>query len=121
MKQNNEEYPVWYWRDGLHDAHITDITVKRSGWNAADNCLIIKLDSDGAMFAQDITELRFYGFAVKSKNFDLELLVNSWWLHDDIFKKADRYLLQVKLDTAKGKKWLDITFDRAEVVRKPNN
>ena len=55
--QNNN--PEWYWTHKLHDANIISATEKESKWNPTDNCLILKIDCNGAFLDADITEVRF--------------------------------------------------------------
>ena len=118
MKQTQNSLPEWYWKHGLHDANIISATKKESGWNPTDNCLILKIDCDGALFEADITEIRFYNYKIKTSDFDISLLNGGWWLSDEIVTKGDHYLLDLKFDTVKCKtKHLEISFRRAEVIR----
>ena len=118
MKQTQNSLPEWYWKHGLHDANIISATKKESGWNPTDNCLILKIDCDGALFEADITEIRFYNYKIKTSDFDISLLNGGWWLSDEIATKGDHYFLDLKFDTAKCKtKHLEISFRRAEVIR----
>ena len=82
MKRKENKVPEWYWNHGLHDANIIYATKKESDWNPDDNCLIFKIDCDGAMFEADITEIRFYNFKIKTNDFDINLLNGGWWLSD---------------------------------------
>ncbi|MGN0475436.1 MAG: hypothetical protein ACI4IJ_10125 [Acutalibacteraceae bacterium] len=118
MKQTQNSLPEWYWSHGLHDANIIVATKKQSNWNPNDNCLILKISCDGALSVADITEIRFYNFKFKSGFFDINLLNGGWWLSDEILKKGDHYLLDLKFDTAECKtKHLEMAFQRAEVIR----
>ena len=118
MKQTQNQFPEWYWTHGLHDANIVSVMKKGSDWNPRDNCLILKIDCDGALFETDITEIRFYNYKIKTSDFDVNLLNGGWWLSDEVVTKGDHYLLDLKFDTAKCKtKHLEITFSRAEVIR----
>jgi hypothetical protein len=118
MKQAQNSLPEWYWSLGLHDANIILVTKKESNWNPDDNCLILKIDCNGALFEADITEIRFYNYKVKTNDFDMSLLNGGWWLSDEITKKYDRYLLDLEFATAKCKtKHFEIIFQRAEVIR----
>lgn len=118
MKQSQSKQPEWYWTHRLHDANIISATLKQSDWNTDDNCLILKIDGDGAMFESDITEIRFYNFKIKTNDFDLSLLNGGWWLWDELQEKGNRYSMLLKFDTAKCKtKVLEFTFYRAEVIR----
>ena len=119
MKQTQNNSPEWYWTRGLHDANIISVTKKESDWNPTDNCLILKIDCDVALFEADITEIRFYNFKIKTNDFDISLLNGGWWLSDEIVTKGDHYLLDLKFETAKCKtKHLEISFRLAEVIRK---
>ena len=118
MKQNRNQTPEWYWNHGLHDANIISATKKESDWNPDDNCLIFKIDCDGAMFEADITEIRFYNFKIKTNDFDINLLNGGWWLSDEVYEKGNHYFLDLKFDTAKCKtKHLELAFKKAEVIR----
>lgn len=118
MKQNRNQTPDWYWTHGLHDANIISAIKKESNWNPADNCLILKIDCEGALLEADITEIRFYNFKIVTGDFDINLLNGGWWLSDELSKKGDRYLLELKFDTIKCKtKVIQIVFKRAEVIR----
>lgn len=115
--------PDWYWVRGLHDAKILSVSQKDIPWNPSqkipdNNCLIMKINGDDAMYEQDITEIRFYNFKVLTVDFDFNLLTDGWWLGDELTQKNERYFLELEFDTAKGKtKKLELRFHRAEVVR----
>jgi len=118
LNRTQNDYPEWFWKHGLHDANIILATKKESDWNPTDNCLILKIDCDGALFEADITEIRFYNYKIKTSDFDISLLNGGWWLSDEIITKGDHFLLDLKFDTAKCKtKHLEISFRRAEVIR----
>lgn len=118
MKQTQNSLPEWYWTHGLHDANIISTAKKESNRNPEDHCLIFKIDCEGAMFETDITEIHFYQYKVITEDFNLSWLNGGWWLSDELVKKGDRYLLDLKFDTAKCKtKHLVIAFKRAEVIR----
>ena len=118
LKQTQNKFPEWYWTHGLHDANIVSAMKKESDWNPRDNCLILKIDCNGALFEADITEIRFFNYKIKTIDFDISLLNGGWWLSDEVVTKGDQYLLDLKFDTAKCKtKHLEITFSRAEVIR----
>ena len=91
---------------------------KESNWNPDDNCLILKIDCEGALFEADITEIRFYNYKIKTNDFDMSLLNGGWWLSDELCDNGNDYLLELKFDTAKCKtKVIQISFKRAEVIR----
>lgn len=118
--------PDWYWVHGLHDAKICsvsqiDIPYDPSQKIPDNNCLIIKMNCDGAMFERNITEIRFYNFKVLTRGFDLNILNGGWWLSDELTQKGEQYLLKLRFDTEKCKtKRLKLRFGRAEVIRKSN-
>lgn len=119
VKQNKNQIMEWYWDHGLHDANIVSVTKKESNLNPDDNCLILKIDCDGALFEADITEIRFYNYKIKTNDFDISLLNGGWWLSDELCDKGNHYLLELKFDTIKCKtKVIQIAFTRAEVIRK---
>lgn len=78
----------------------------------------MKIDCEGAMFEQNITEIRFYNFKILTDGFDLQVLNGGWWLSDELTQKGDRYLLSLRFIIAKCKtKRFDFQFRRAEVKR----
>lgn len=110
--------PEWYWVHGLHDAKIISVIKKESDWNPADNCLIFKIDCDGAIGESDVTEIRFYNYKILTIDFDLNGLNGGWWLSDDLTQKGERYFLDLRFDTEKCKtKRLEIKFEKVEVIR----
>ena len=116
VKSNISE---WYWSRGLHDAKIISATVKESDWDDADNCLIFKLDCDGALFEADITEIRLYKFNVLTLGFKMDDFNGGWWIHDEIIPKGNHYVIDLKFDTKKCKtRRVEIRFQKAEVIRK---
>lgn len=118
MRQNRIPTPDWYWTHGLHDANIISATIKQSNWNPTDNCLILKIECEGALFEADITEIRFYNFKFKTGGFDINLLNGGWWLSDELSEIDNHYSLELKFDTIKCKtKVIQIIFKRAEVIR----
>lgn len=115
--------PDWYWVRGLHDAKILSVSQKDIPWNPSqkipdNNCFILKINCDGALFEKNITEIRFYNFKILTSDFDINALKGGWWLSDELSQKGERYLLELRFDTAKCKtKRLVLKFHRAEVVR----
>lgn len=92
---------------------------KESKRDETDNYLILNLDCEGALFETKITEIRFYSYKIKTDDFDMKLLDGGWWLSDEIIKKGNHYLLDIKFDTAKCKtRHLVISFHHAEVIKK---
>ena len=118
MKYTKNDLPDWYWSPGLHDAKIISVKKKESNRNPKDNCLILKINCQGAVFETNITEIHFYNYKIKKNDFNINLLNDGWWLSDELLKKDDHYLLDIKFETVKRKrKHLEISFQRAEVVR----
>ncbi|MBO5324288.1 MAG: DUF4085 family protein [Oscillospiraceae bacterium] len=118
MKHKENKTPEWYWVYGLHDAQIISVTTKESGWNPKDNCLILKLNCDGVVGDANIVEIRFFNFKILTNGLDINLLNGGWWLSDDLSEIDNRYLLELKFDTAKcNTQQLKLRFMRAEVIR----
>ncbi len=110
--------PEWYWSNGLHDAKIVSATVKESDWDISDNCLILKIDCDGALFEADITEIRLYKFKVLTSDFKMDCLNGGWWIFDELTVKGNHYVLDFKFVTEKNKsRRVEIRFQKAEVIR----
>ena len=116
----NCNLPEWYWSRGLHDAKIVSVEIKQlSDWNQYDNCLIFKINGHGAMFDQDIIEIRFFHFRFNKVDFDIFSLNGSWWLHDDISEKNGEYQLFLEFDDKNcERKTVEFSFKSAEVTRR---
>ena len=112
------DMPDWYWSHGLHDARIVSATVKESDWDSTDNCLIFKIDCDGALFEADISEIRLYKFKALTLAFKLDDFNGGWWMSDEVVKKGDHYVIDLKFVTKKSKtRRVEIRFQKAEVIR----
>lgn len=114
-----KKFPEWYWTRGLHDAKIVSVKVKESDLNPNDNCLIFKMNGHGAMFEQDITEIRFLEFRFNKENFNINLLNGAWWLYDEITEKSGEYHLLLEFDDKNCQREIvKIIFKAAEVIRR---
>ena len=111
--------PDWYWTRGLHDAKIISVEKKESGWNPLDKNLIIKIDCDGALFEDSITDIILKRIMIKPADFDINLINGGWWLSDELSVKGNHYLLDLKFRTQKSKtKRVEFTFENAEVRKR---
>jgi hypothetical protein len=111
-------FPEWYWTRGLHDAKIISVEKKESGWDPLDKSLVLKINCDGALFEDSITEIRFKRIKIKPADFDIDLLSGGWWLSDDLSVKGNHYLLDLEFDTKKCKtKRVEFIFECAEVIK----
>ena len=114
-----KKLPEWYWSRGLHDAKIVSVEVKESDWNPKDNYLIFRINGHGAMFEQDIKEIRFYEFRFSKIEFDINSLNGAWWLHDEITEKSGEYHLLLEFDDKNcERETIKIIFKTAEVIRR---
>lgn len=112
-------FPLWYWSRGLHDAKIVYAEKKESKWDPLDKNLVLKIDCDGALFEDSITEIRFKRIKIKPEDFDINLLNEGWWLSDELSVKGNHYLLDLKFQTKKCKtKRVEFAFEDAEVTKR---
>jgi hypothetical protein len=112
------DFPEWYWTRGLHDAKIISVEKKESELDSLDKSLVLKIDCDGAMFENRITEIRFKRIKIKPSNFDIDLLNGGWWLYDKLSVEGNHYLLDLKFDTKEcEEKRVEFVFECAEVIK----
>lgn len=89
--KNLNNYPEWYWDRGIHDAIILDIQFKELKYDYHSkkpirNVLIIKLDSNQAMFDDTITSIWFYNTTSSDLNGEYK---GWWWILDSISYSPD--------------------------------
>lgn len=110
--------PEWYWKKGLHDAHIlnkillpTD-ELPTTGYIA--NGLELRLDSSMALFDTKVCAIRFYNYKELTSEV---LLEDSWWTEDLISREGNKFLLQLRV--LQKKKWdtYRLRFESCEVIR----
>ena len=112
-----KQYPEWYWVKGLHDAKILSADVILLDFDYTErsprrNYLSVKIDSSGAMYETNISEIRFFN---AKPDTDKNKLLNSYWDYDEIcFDK--KYRLELTLIKGKSKIKSNIEFDDAEVI-----
>jgi hypothetical protein len=125
LEEYYAQFPDWYWKYGLHDAAILSISELQLAPNYKEktpkyNCLEIELDCKNALYEQNIKTIRLYNYKIKTPDIDINSIDKPWWMGDTI-KKLDkkRYLLEVEIETARGKrKELAVEFEIPEVERK---
>lgn len=74
-----DQYPAWYWRDGLHDAEI--LSVKRLVYpddyrvkNPIRSCMEININAKGALFESKIKKILLYHERVLTPEIDINQL-----------------------------------------------
>ena len=112
--------PVWYWEKGLHDAIIKNITLCPLNYdytqkNPIRNYLSIEMDSGHALFDSSIVEIKLFNAQILSEK---NSYCNYWWVKDTLDMINGKYILQIDVESAKGKNTIIIKFENAEVVRK---
>ncbi len=119
------QFPDWYWKAGLHDAHILSVSEKELIPDYKDkqpkwNCLEILLDSKNAIYENDVKKLRLYNYKIKTPDFDIKSLEKNWWMSDSIEKQENgNYLSEIETETAEQKRIkLTVSYEFAEVERK---
>lgn len=89
MGSNISEYgelsPEWYWKKGLHDAHVVGISSQVFGYDPilrASNYAEIKLDASQAMFDTTIKAIKLFNCKVLTPGLDIE---GMWWVRDKLY------------------------------------
>ena len=122
--------PDWYWVNGLHDACIVDVEYFEFPFdynkfvgnkNSYDrNLMLLKINASGALYEQDIKEIKLFNFKIITNNIELQGRKKVWWLADRLTKKDGHYYLEIDFqdfDSFPEDFTFEIKFDRAEVVR----
>jgi hypothetical protein len=122
--------PDWYWVNGLHDACIVNVEYFEFPFdynkfvgnkNSYDrNLMVLKINASGALYEQDIKEIKFFNFKIITNNIELQGRNKVWWLADRLTEKDGHYYLEIDLqdfDSYPEDFIFEIKFDRAEVVR----
>ncbi len=124
-EKNAMQLPDWYWEAGLHDAHILSISELELSPNYKEkilkrNCLEIVLNSQNALFEDDIEKICLYNYEIKTPDIDVNKIDKPWWMSDTIEKlQNEHYLLEIEIEAAQGyREFLAIEFEIAEVIRK---
>ena len=122
--------PDWYWVNGLHDACIVDVEYFEFPFdynkfvgnkNSYDrNLMLLKINASGALYEQDIKEIKLFNFKIITNNIELQGRKKVWWLADRLTEKDGHYYLEIDLqdfDSYPEDFTFEIKFDRAEVIR----
>ena len=122
--------PDWYWVNGLHDACIVDVEYFEFPFdynkfvgnkNSYDrNLMLLKINASGALYEQDIKEIKLFNFKIITNNIELQGRKKVWWLADRLSEKDGYYYLEIDLqdfDSYPEDFTFEIKFDRAEVIR----
>ena len=82
--------------------------------------MVLKINASGALYEQDIKEIKFFNFKIITNNIELQGRNKVWWLADRLTEKDGHYYLEIDLqdfDSYPEDFIFEIKFDRAEVVR----
>ena len=102
-KESWKDFPAWYWKYGLHDAEILEVSELGDGIDKKrgkyyKNCLVLTFDSSGAIYETDIKKIIFYNYEVKMSNAPLSQLSKTWWMGDTIERLSNgNYLLNFEV------------------------
>lgn len=112
------DLPKWYWARGLHDAHILEKQyingIGLDNFARHSNCIKFVIDAKQAMFETNIRELRFYNCKELSPELDI---INTRWISDTMTYLDGKYVLSIKLRSAKEVLHYSIRFTSCEVIR----
>ena len=111
--------PVWYWKNGLHDAVIKNISFVSLNYdftlkNPIRNYILIELDSNNALFERSIKSIKFFNAKLLS---GINEYCGWWWVSDTLEMKKMKYVLEINLATKGQKDKVIINFDDDEVAR----
>ena len=125
-----DDYPEWYWKNGLHDACISAVeTVElpfdyerfsSNGYKFDRNILKLKIDAENAVYDREIKEIRLFNYKVLTPDITLEGRKKIWWLSDRLVDDGKNFVLKIDLqdfDSTPKEFTVCIKFDRAEVDR----
>lgn len=96
--------PDWYWRKGLHDAHILrteDILLPfdHTQPNPCRNCFTIHLDASQAMFDTGVKSISLYNYKVIVDESGIggygDGLDGCYWMQDNLKYENGKYLLDI--------------------------
>ena len=125
LEEYYARFPDWYWKYGLHDAVILSVSELQLVPNYKEkplkyNCLEIELDCKNALYEQNIKTIRLYNYTVKTPDIDINSIDKPWWISDTIKElENNRYLLEIKIESARGKrKNFIVEFETPEIERK---
>ena len=124
-QESLKKFPSWYWKHGLHDAKILNVEdfgegVDRRRGRYYRNCLVLSLDSSGAIYESNIESVIFYNYEVKKADASISKLLQTWWMSDSLEQLLNgNYLLNFEVDPEHGDHWsFSIEFDTVDVKRK---
>ena len=98
-----KKLPVWYWKRGIHDAEILDVWELENGVDKKRgkyyrNCLVLSLDSSGALYDFNVKKIIFYNYEVRMADVSVSKLSKTWWMGDTIEQLSDgNYLLNFEV------------------------
>mgnify|MGYP001775977081 CR=1 FL=1 len=126
-----DNYPQWYWTDGLHDACIVDVIeyelpfdykkYKGDKSKYDRNILTLKISTKAVLYDKTVKEIRFFNYKTLSADIPLKCFGKAWWMSDRLAECGDYYVLEIVLsapDLEQEEFTFKIKFERAEVDRK---
>ncbi|MBE6664746.1 MAG: hypothetical protein E7603_00815 [Ruminococcaceae bacterium] len=120
-----KKLPAWYWKRGIHDAKILDVWELENGVDKKRgkyyrNCLVLSLDSSGAIYDINVEKIIFYNYEVKKADVSVSELSKTWWMGDTIEQLSNgNYFLNFEVDPENHEKWhFSIEFEYADVERR---
>ncbi len=124
-KESLKKLPAWYWKHGLHDAHISDVLELENGIDKKRgkyyrNCLVLSLDCSGAMYEFNIKKIIFYNYEVRMAAASVSKLSKTWWMCDTVEPLSNgNYLLDFEVDPENGERWrFSVEFEYVDVERR---
>lgn len=124
FKEFKKKLPAWYWKRGIHDAEILDVWERETGFDKTrgkhyKNCLVLTLNSSGAIYETDIKKIIFYNYEVRMSNAPVLGLSETWWMGDTIEQLSNgNYLLNFEVSLENNDRLnFSMEFEYADVER----
>lgn len=89
--------------------------------NPVRNCLVLHINSKGAMYDTKVKEIRLYNYKILSSVKIVGENLRWWWLSDRLEMEDDKYVLKISLQNPEDfpeEFDFSVKFEKAEVIRK---
>mgnify|MGYP000860044494 FL=1 len=110
-------FPEWYWKKGLHDAHIIEITTQEFNYDPvmhASNYLEMSIDASLALFDTTVKAIKFFNCKVMTPELQIK---DMWWVRDKLYSLGEKYMLEIDLMSSKSQYRFILRFDYCKVER----
>ena len=107
LLNNDNKYPDWYWKRGLHDAEILSIDYDYAK-------LVLTLNSNNAIYER-VNKIIFREYKIMHIPEDMKKI---WWMCDKLDNQEETYTLKINVvDDNNNDDTIVIQFQKIEVIR----